>query len=93
MLSHLFQSLIGLSLGALLIGCSSKPANDDLLTSFIYNDKLAKAPATRPAPSPAPATPATGVKDKVSDTFSFHAFGDSAWADSHVPRPTYAKGC
>ena len=92
MLSYICQSLFSLSLGALLVGCPSRPANDDLITNLIYNEKLAKAPVTSPAPALVPATPAAGGNDKVSDTFSFHAFGDSAWADSHVPRPSYSRG-
>jgi len=41
-----------------------------------------------PHPSPSPQAP---TNHQVF-TFSFNAFGDSGWADTHVPRPAYREG-
>jgi hypothetical protein len=94
MRSNLCPFLISLSFGSLLVGCASKPAGNDLLTSFIHNDKMVKAIAIPPVPSlvaAASSVPDADQKDKTYYTFSFQSFGDSVWADSQMSRPSHAN--
>lgn len=89
MTSRLGQALIGLSSAAVLIGCATTETKADLMGSLIADGKPQEQRLS-PAPAGIPGRTASAAQGTI--TFSFHAFGDSGWAQTHVSRPAYNQG-
>ena len=95
MFRKLCQRLIGIAVGALLIGCASRGMKADLIQGLITDGRTAERDLR---PAAATSLPAVNKEPAVSRDapdaihFSFHAFGDSGWAQSHVSRPRYSRG-
>lgn len=86
MLSRLGGALLSSAL--LAVGCSQNDvgkAESDLVGRALLESKL-------PPELDRPAVSAQSSPDDRVVTFSFNAFGDSGWADTHVSRPVYQQG-
>jgi hypothetical protein len=77
-----------LSSGLLAVGCTQNDvgkAESDLVSRTLIESKLT------PQLNRSAVTAQSSPEDQVV-TFSFNAFGDSGWADTHVPTPVYQQG-
>jgi len=91
LLVHFMKFWLGVALLSSLLGAAScanndkSKANPDLIQRTLLKSSL-PTQADRPVASAQPF-----VGDGVI-TFSFNAFGDAGWANSHVSKPPYQQG-
>lgn len=83
------QRLFSLAAMTMLVGCSSSQTKADLVSSLLIDSGARQSVPTLKSQA---TTPSSGSGSGVGSTFTFHAFGDSGWADSHRPQPTYNGG-